>query len=121
MSVIAFMVDMEEGHLFPTFELAHSLNSAGHEVIYISVLDNEELVREAGFKFYPLFTECYPKGYRVNYKQLRRSKGYDYTPDLEDHIDKMFGDSLAQFFKRIEPDLVILNCFMYIESDLALF
>ena len=116
MAKIAFVVDIEEGHLFGTLGLACALRDSGHEVVYISIPDNIDHISADGFPLYPMFSEIYPPGYRKKYKLGNRAKGVNHMPFVDDHLNMMIDDSIEMFLDKIKPDLLILNCFMLIES-----
>jgi UDP:flavonoid glycosyltransferase YjiC (YdhE family) len=72
-------MDIEEGHLLPSFALAHSLKRNSHQVIYISVPDNEDFIREQGFEFYPVLSTIYPKGFNERSKKAVRDRTIGYS------------------------------------------
>ena len=117
MATIAFLFDNEEGHLLPSFPLAHALNKAGHRVVFFSIPDNEHLVTEQGFTFSPIFEEYYPPGFNRQVKQRIKENG---TRDIslpKYHIDKITrAGGIGQLFKGIEPDLWIISCFLSLEA-----
>jgi UDP:flavonoid glycosyltransferase YjiC (YdhE family) len=39
MSSIAFLIEHEEGHLNPTFQLARRLAARGHRIVYLGLAD----------------------------------------------------------------------------------
>jgi zeaxanthin glucosyltransferase len=59
---IGFLSLPLSGHLNPMTALARKLQSRGHEVVYIGVLDMEPTVRAAGLGFVPFCEEEYPIG-----------------------------------------------------------
>jgi len=63
MAVISFLMDNREGHIIPSLKLALDLKERGHSVHYLTTLDNEALIRDLGFDFFPIFREIYPKGF----------------------------------------------------------
>jgi zeaxanthin glucosyltransferase len=50
------------GHLNPMTALAHSLQSRGHDILFIGVPDVEPFARAAGLKFVPFCENEYPAG-----------------------------------------------------------
>ena len=50
------------GHLNPMTTLARKLQSRGHEVVFVSVLDTEAKIRVAGLNFVPFCEKEYPAG-----------------------------------------------------------
>lgn len=112
MAKIVFMVDLEEGHLFPTFSLAHSLKEAKFEILYMALPDSEDLIRSAGFDFFPLYSKYYPKGFKKEYKELvldDKHRGFD--RHFEDFADGSFDMILA----KIKADIFIVSSFFNIE------
>ncbi|MGB8192057.1 MAG: glycosyltransferase [Chitinophagaceae bacterium] len=116
MARIIFMIDIEEGHLLPSFALARSLKAAGHEVLYISILDNEDFVKNAGFGFHPLFERRYPKGFRDAYKQKKKEKGLHQSVSVVDHIEDFMHPSFTESLQRMKPDLLVMSSFLYVEA-----
>jgi len=116
MAVIAFLMDVEEGHLIPSLALALSLRAKGHEIVYISVADNEKTVREYGFGFYPIFEEHYPEGFQRRNKELIKQQGYRDAITEKHHFDSILTDSFTHIRDRIKPDLFIVSCFLCIEA-----
>lgn len=62
MATIALVLDHEEGHLIPTFPLARRLGERGHRVIYMTLADAGDFVRENGFEFVPVLEDVFPLG-----------------------------------------------------------
>lgn len=96
MAKIIFLIDMEEGHILATFGLAHSLRENGHDVVYTSVADNEQLVKEQGFPFIPILESAWPKGYRRRYNDKKFLEVDDESDsltfvDLLKEADDFFG------------------------------
>ncbi|OQP61168.1 hypothetical protein A3860_05480 [Niastella vici] len=112
MAVILFLVDYEEGHIFPTFGLATFLAERGHSIHYVSVVDNEKYIISRGFIFHSICENEYPKGSRENFKldqiQNRVSSKLTYCHALDPH----FGNIL----KKVKPDLLIVNTFLSLEA-----
>jgi zeaxanthin glucosyltransferase len=116
MSRIAFILDFEEGHLFPSFGLAHALQNAGHEIIYVSVPDNEDFIRNEEFAFYPLFEKYYPKGFRSTYKQRKENQQTKKNQlDARVHLPEVHSPSFKAFLDSINPDYYIISGFLSIE------
>lgn len=128
MANIVFVCDMEEGHILPTFGLARSLQQRGHNIIYLSVCDNEEIVTAQGFSFHASLAELLPKGSRQKIKQsmmlsggaddfetsrLRKLESEQFLNDLRrTHIDQMINGAYDSFLHEIRPDVVIVNIFL---------
>ena len=59
---IGFVVLPAPGHLYPTTALARRLRSRGHDVVMITIVDVEPLVRAADLRFVPFGEKLYPPG-----------------------------------------------------------
>jgi zeaxanthin glucosyltransferase len=114
MGKIAFMCELEEGHLLPTFGLAHSLKKRGHEVIYLSVADNENYIEEQGFRCYTSMENLYPKGLRTiqkkNYINPSSFLLLERTDFHNEHVLEVMRGSYDEFIRETNAD-VYLNCF----------
>lgn len=113
MARIVFVIDLEDGHLLPTFPLADSLKRANHEIVYLTFLDCEALIRKMGFDFYPLFQDHYPKGFKEIYKELVSNddhRGFD--KHLIDFSNGSFDKTLA----TLQGDVFIVSSFLTIEA-----
>ena len=115
MAVIAFLMDIQEGHILPSFGLGSVLRKRGHRVIYISVFDNEELVKEQGFEFYPVFGTLYPKGFNERYKRMGQNNENANKEHLS-HIGQLMNGALDAFFDQFNPDLFITSVFLKLET-----
>ena len=96
MACIVFFVDSTEGHIYPTFGLAHSLRNAGHSVSYLSIPDYESVIRKQGFEVRTLPDNPHPK-----------------SPSL---TLRVIEGELDAFFERSKPDLLIINIFLILEA-----
>ena len=115
MAVLAFFMDIQEGHLLPSFGLATMLKKRGHTVIFVSAIDNRQYIIEQGFLFYPAFEKLYPRGWREILKQ--RTKVGVYTPKIEiGHLDLLINGELDSFFREYRPDLLIVSTFLKYEA-----
>jgi len=107
---------MEEGHLLPTFGLAHSLKRRGHEVHYLSILDNEELITEQGFRFHYLLENLYPKGFRQLFKNnyLLPENEQVITPGyiVSHYVQSLINGAYDAFINEIKADLFIVSYYM---------
>jgi MGT family glycosyltransferase len=100
-------MDIEEGHLLPSFGLADALRKDGHQVLYLSIEDNKEIVRQQGFDFQPVFVNTYPVGFREKYK--RRN-----NPDIPewDHLKELIAEPFEQLIRSLHADLFIISAFL---------
>jgi MGT family glycosyltransferase len=111
MASITFVVDLTEGHIYPSFGLAQSLLEEGHTVTYMNIPGNEDLIRAQGFGFYPVLGHLYPKGRPIPRQAVNTGKEARVTNLLL----RIGRDELDAFFKAIKPDLLIVNGFLCIE------
>jgi zeaxanthin glucosyltransferase len=111
MARIAFLVDIEQGHIFSTFSLARKLKARGHEVFYLGVADVEEMIRKQGMDFRPVLHDLMPPGsvakLRADYlkDQQRPEKIFFYIKPLLD------GTMLDGVVDEIRPDVIIIGSF----------
>ncbi|MEO5562063.1 MAG: nucleotide disphospho-sugar-binding domain-containing protein [Chitinophagaceae bacterium] len=121
MAKIVFIMDAEEGHLIASFGLAHSLKENGHSVIFLSIIDNQELIEEQGFEVYPLFENIYYKGYKKEYKRLAPAPGAPRikTGALQDaytrHINASMNGALDKILSTLNADLYIVSFFLQMD------
>src|SRR5262249_23091753 len=97
MANIAFFLDMEEGHYFPTFPLARELARRGHEITYLGFPRAASVVRSKGFRFVPIFSDIAPAG--------RRSA--DGLTSLQFFEPLVTGKALDRAVAAIQPDLFL--------------
>ena len=117
MSSILFLIDNFEGHIIPSFKLACSLKEKGHNVIYVSVVDLEKMVREQGFDFYPLFDDIYSQGFNRDYKNHISSE-VKYNQMVKTHLGKIMNGELDAIIKKVNPALIIVSVFLRMEAIL---
>lgn len=115
------MMDDEEGHLFPSFGLAELLANNGHKVVFLSIADNEKLIRDQGYDFFPLFENIYPKGHKgiIVESRLSQVSTDDTNPpvhNLYDHLDEMLKKPFAQLLARVNADLFVVSGYLDIEA-----
>jgi len=116
MAKIVFIFDMEEGHIIPTFGLAQSLKQRGHEITYLSFLDNEQLVKEQGFAFHPLLIDLFPLGFRQKLKQSTVSPELEQELDPDRlrriHVEQLINGAYDSFLRDNKADLYIVSVFL---------
>ncbi|HTI10236.1 MAG TPA: glycosyltransferase [Puia sp.] len=115
MSSIVFLIDNKEGHIIPSFKLAHSLRKRGHDIIYLSIVDNEQLVKSQGYRFYPLFSDIYTEGFNQANKMLMDN---DHLDKMAKHLSKIMNGALDGFFAEVRPDLLVISVFLRMEAIL---
>lgn len=124
MSVIAFMLDFETGHVFPSFGLARSLISRGHNVYYLGIADIEGQVRDQGFDFYPIFCEIYPPGYVSEHLKKHAGRTQNdirqqrhLRQQMQKHIPQLLvPNDLDDAFRELQPDLLVTSYFIILEA-----
>jgi zeaxanthin glucosyltransferase len=107
MARIIFIMDTEEGHILPSFGLAHELKDKGHDILYVSISDNEKLVKEQGFDFLPVFKDVYPPGFRKEYKISGRND----QPEWK-HLQLLMSSAYENFLKDLNADLFVVSVFL---------
>lgn len=114
MATIAFLIDNKEGHIIPSIKLAFHLKERGHEIVYLSVIDNEAIVQEQGFAFHAVFTDVYPRGFNaMNKKNMDEAFG---DAEIKSrHLQKIMEGELDGFLATVKPDLFIISSFLNIE------
>src|SRR6266545_4381752 len=121
MAKIAFVLDPEEGHLFPTFKLARQLQERGHSVIYLGLADSGPLVRRQGFELVPILTRIFPEGSVPRLKEEREGVFVPGTNGHEPADEDTYGQYLGAMARgegldgpvaEARPDLFILNSFL---------
>ena len=112
MAKFAFIVDFEEGHLFPTFGLSESLKKRGHEVHYIGIADNEKFVKDQGFEYHSVLLKDFPPGSREIYKGYQKNLG-GYSRFF---MYNLVGRELTAILQKIKPEGVIINTFLSFEA-----
>lgn len=111
MARIAFLIDIEQGHIISTFSLARKLRARGHEVYYLGVADVEEMIRKQGMEFRPLLQDLVPLGSAAKMRE-------DYLKDQQSN-DKIFfyikpllqGTMLDSVVAEIKPDVMLIGSF----------
>ena len=111
MARIAFLIDVEQGHIFSTFSLARKLKARGHEVYYLGVADVEAMIRKQGMEFRQLLQDLMPLGATA---KLRA----EYLKDQQRHEKVLFyikpllqGTMLDSVLEEIKPDVVLIGSF----------
>jgi len=111
-------MDTEEGHILPSFGVARSLKDLGHTILYLSILDNEDMVRGQGFEFRSMFEGLYGPGYRSRYKNLSpaggvgRPIGGSLQQGYNEHIAQLMGGAYDNFLNDLQADLFIVSAFL---------
>src|SRR5687768_14625373 len=118
MAKILFLMSSEKGHLNSSLKTAKTLQSRGHEVIYLQLFEFEDYVRKEGFEFTPLFGEYFPKGRPVN---------RDYSVSLFAQISRFFDqltagqqrntldllkEEMSNVLETVQPHLLIMDSYL---------
>lgn len=111
MARIAFLIDIEHGHILSTFSLARKLKARGHEVYYLGVADMEEMIRKQGMEFRPFLQDLMPLGSAA---KLRA----EYVKDPQHNEKALFyikpllqGRMLDKIVEEIRPDVMLIASF----------
>jgi zeaxanthin glucosyltransferase len=115
MSTFLFIIDHFESHLLPTFHLGDSLKARDHDVVYMSIADNEQLIRGRGFRFYPFFPDLYPRGFSAAYKTYKREEERQFYERLKTHLGRIMDGEMAPVLAEIAPDLCLISTFLRME------
>ncbi|HLP48893.1 MAG TPA: glycosyltransferase [Candidatus Kapabacteria bacterium] len=123
MATIAFFVDFQIGHIFPTFGLASELVAHNHRVVYFGIPDVEQTVRENGFEFCTIMADFYPLGYMKKISRKDPEQSADSISErMEGHIIPMMRQNILwPSLEQIRPDLIITNFFIIIEATIIYF
>jgi zeaxanthin glucosyltransferase len=121
MAKILFIMDAEEGHILPSFGLAQSLKKRKHEIGYLTVLDNAELVREQGFEMIPILEHIYYKGYKEKYRKLASPPGVRFhnttlVEEYNAHIAELMDGYYDNILNDFQADLVVVSAFLGLDS-----
>lgn len=118
MSTIAFVLDHQEGHLIPTFPLARRLVERGHRVVYMTLADGGDFVRQNGFESALILERLYPRG---TVQTLREGPGHSKLLDMHDlaakdnddqheYVQNLVEDpGLAEAVRDLRPDLLLVS------------
>ena len=117
MATILFMMWPETGHLNASYQLAKTLKSRGHTIVYSQLYDFEAAVCAEGFEFVPFFGELVPKN-----RPIRRDRSLSVFEELGVLCDQFASDhktttldlmrhELKAIFERVKPDLLIMDSY----------
>ncbi|MEM9824684.1 MAG: glycosyltransferase [Bacteroidota bacterium] len=111
---ILFFPDLEEGHVFPSFKLAHNLSNHGYKVAFMGIADIMEVVSREGFEAHTIFAEYYPKGYLDQLKKVDTQAKENRKQ--ENHRSAMLDGTLDGLLQRLAPKVIISSCFIALEA-----
>ncbi len=111
---IGFLSVPLSGHLYPMATLARTLQSRGHEVVFIGVPDAEAIVRGAGVDFVSYCGEEYPLGSIPKaYGPAGKMHGLDVTTYTCQQIVPRFTEAafkhLPGVLRRLNVDLLVID------------
>jgi len=117
MANIAFAIEHEEGHLFPTFKLARRLIARGHRVAYIGPADAAEMVRRQGLEFLTVLERSIPPGSIPALREAQAGQGIGRTGDrswmamYEAWIAGLARGEVDAPVRALRPDLFVTSTF----------
>jgi UDP:flavonoid glycosyltransferase YjiC (YdhE family) len=115
MACISFLIDNREGHFYPAFGLARVLQQKGHQIVFLSIIDNKKLITDHGFSFYPIFEDIYPQGYNALRNKPSSKPGRPH-PNSSAGLRKIMEGAFDPFVKAFSPDLFIIITFLCLEA-----
>ena len=114
MKTIAFICDLEEGHFLPTFALAHELKRRGHDIWYVSTVENQEIIEGQAFQFYCLFDKLYPVGTTEKIKRGLLLPGEEEQQEAKArqnrHMECLIKEDIyGAMLREIKADMVLIS------------
>jgi zeaxanthin glucosyltransferase len=111
---IGFLSVPLAGHLYPMATLARTLQSRGHEVLFIGVPDAEMIVRGAGVDFVSYCEDEYPLGSIPKaYAPAGKMHGLEVTTYTCQEIVPRFTEAafrhLPRTLRRLDVDLLVID------------
>jgi zeaxanthin glucosyltransferase len=118
MAVIAVLVDLEHGHIFPTFCLAKKLMARGHRVCYLGLVEVEHLIRRQGLEFRPIMQDLIPPGFFTDLRAQGIETGRQVRASVEEKYfaPLLQGKVLDGVMQEIKPDVMLITCHQYFEA-----
>lgn len=118
MANIAVVIDIEPGHLFPTFRLAKKLVASGHRVCYLAVADMEGLIRNQGLEFRAIMQDLIPPGFLAELRTMSLEMGAQSRVLIEERYFGLLlqGKVFDSVIKEIKPDVILINSLHYFEA-----
>jgi zeaxanthin glucosyltransferase len=118
MANIGVVVDIEPGHIFPTFCLARKLVARGHRVCYLVMPGMEDLIRSQGLEFRTIMQDLIPPGFLAELRTMSVEKGVPIRTLIE---ERYFGPLLQgkvfdSVLKEIKPAVILINSLHYFEA-----
>ena len=119
MANVVFLLEHEEGHLLPTFQLAKRLVARGHQVSYIGLADAAELVQRQGYPFSPIMENVFPKGSTRTLRdqieaaedgEVGRPLGYSNEAVADLFIGSLVrGEDVTAAIRTRQPDVLLIS------------
>lgn len=120
MASVTFLMDNKEGHIIPSFKLARSLQQRAHRVTYLSIVDNEQMVKDQGFGFRPIFRDIYAPGFNRQNKWQGDDDAFN-TQKRREHLQRLMEGELNGLFEPGKTDLLIISSVLCLEALLIYF
>ncbi len=121
MAKIVITMFPEEGHLIPSFNLAHALQADGHAITYLGLPDFADYVQAQGFAFAAIELGAFGKGWRKQQvANLAKRKGIGFLREVSQapfyaalcaDVQQEQGE-IARYLRESQPDLVIADGFL---------
>ena len=111
MSKVAIFVDIESGHVLPTYEMVRRAQAHGHTVTYFAAPDMVTPILQQGFDVIEVLARELPIG---SFEALRIRAGSDEDRMLELALERILpalasGAGLGAAIERFNPDLIIIS------------
>jgi MGT family glycosyltransferase len=109
-ATIAFLIEPEEGHLYPTFCLARRLAARGHRPVYLGLADGGDAVRRQGFELIPILEDALPRGTIRTRQELAAQAGPE-SIYARSWRGLLTDEALERTIGELRPDLFVLTSF----------
>jgi MGT family glycosyltransferase len=118
MSRVAFVVDIEHGHILATYEFAERAQRFGHQVSYLAAPDRVEMIRREGFDVVEVLSDALPRGAT---HELVQQAGGDPDRMLELAVERVLpalanGRGLGSALAHVRPDLLFMSSLFQLEA-----
>jgi zeaxanthin glucosyltransferase len=96
-----------------SFALARKLQNRGHRIVYLTIPDTEERIRDQGFDWLPVFDRVFPKG-ELEKQSASEMQGKAYGPTefkarLRGMCELLRNNEIGRATKAISPDLLLVS------------
>src|SRR5581483_3969273 len=120
---ILFTMALEAGHYTGTFRLARALRARGHRIVYLGIVDFEQLVKSQGFEFISFAADLLPVGYGAKFAASQaqplhglRSRWRKRRADerlFGEYLHRIEGGELDQCLTACQPDLLLCDTLVW--------